>query len=80
MVYKNLKKIRESKGVRQSYLAEKLNISAMSYSRMESGATKIDVERLKIISSLLDVKIEVFFDNKLTESVAKSRNPNKEAI
>lgn len=80
MVYENLKKIRESKGVRQSYLAEKLNISAMSYSRMESGVTKIDVERLRVISSLLGVKIEVFFDNELTESVVIGRNPRGEAI
>lgn len=69
MVHKNLKKIRLAKGVTQAHLAKRLKISGMAYSRMENGITKIDVERLKIIAISLGVNIEVFFDDKLTESV-----------
>lgn len=72
MVNLNLKKIRLAKGVTQLHLAKKMNISSMAYSRMESGETKIDVERLKIIAIALGVEIEVFFNNELTESVIRS--------
>lgn len=74
MVHKNLKKIRVAKGVTQSHLANKLNVSAMTYSRMENGESKIDVERLVILSKVLSVEVEVFFDEELTESVIESMN------
>lgn len=69
MIHENLKKIRLAKGVTQSYLAEKIGISNMAYSRMESGKTKLDVEILKVVSEVLDIEVEIFFNNKLTESV-----------
>ncbi|MEK4403496.1 helix-turn-helix transcriptional regulator [Sporosarcina sp. FSL K6-6792] len=69
MIHENLKKIRLAKGMTQLHLAKKLGISNMAYSRMESGKTKIDAEILKVLSKVLDVKVEVFFTNELTESV-----------
>lgn len=80
MVHENLKKIRIAKGVTQSHLAKKLNISGMTYSRMENGDSKIDVERLKKISQALSVEIEVFFDNKLTESVIYNKEQKRAAV
>lgn len=80
MVHENLKKIRTAKGVTQTHLAKKLNISNMSYSRMENGDAKIDVERLKVISTALSVDIAVFFDNKLTDSVIKDLADKRVAI
>lgn len=69
MIHENLKKIRLAKGVTQLYLAKKSGISNMSYSRMESGKTKMDAEKLKVFSKELGVEVEVFFDKVLTESV-----------
>ncbi|MET3658331.1 helix-turn-helix domain-containing protein [Sporosarcina psychrophila] len=69
MIHENLKKIRLAKGMTQLHLAKKLGISNMAYSRMESGKTKIDAEILKVLSKELDVRVEVFFTNELTESV-----------
>jgi transcriptional regulator with XRE-family HTH domain len=69
MVHENLKRIRLAKGVTQLHLAKKIGISNMAYSRMENGETKIDVERLRSISFLLGVDINIFFDEKLTEYV-----------
>ena len=69
MIHENLKKIRLAKGMTQLHLAKKLGISNMAYSRMESGKTKIDAEILKVLSKELDVGVEVFFTNELTESV-----------
>lgn len=80
MVHKNLKKIRLAKGVTQAHLANRLDISNMAYSRMENGESKIDVERLKVIAITLNVKIEVFFNEKLTESVIKSMEIPKKVV
>lgn len=72
MVHENLKRIRLAKGVTQLHLAKKLGISNMAYSRMENGETKIDVERLRVIAILLGIDVNIFFDNKLTDSVIES--------
>lgn len=69
MVHENVKKIRTAMGVTQSHLARKLNVSAMTYSRIENGESKLDVERLKVISAALGIEVNVFFDDKLTDSV-----------
>ena len=69
MIHENLKKIRLAKGMTQLHLAKKLDISNMAYSRMESGKTKMDAEILKVLSKELDVRVEIFFENILTESV-----------
>lgn len=71
MVHENLKKIRTAMGVTQSHLAKKINVTGMTYSRIENGESKLDVERLKIISIALGLDVSVFFDEKLTESVIK---------
>ncbi|WP_342512296.1 helix-turn-helix transcriptional regulator [Sporosarcina sp. FSL K6-1522] len=71
MIHENLKKIRLAKGVTQLHLAKKLGFSNMAYSRMENGKTKMDAEILKVISKELDVGVEIFFNNELTESVIK---------
>jgi len=71
MVHENLKKIRIAKGVTQSHLANKLSVTPMTYGRMENGDSRIDVERLKVLSKALDLEVGIFFSNELTESVIK---------
>lgn len=56
-------------GVKKTHLAKKINVTAMTYTRMEDGKSKLDVEKLSIISTILGIEISVFFDKKLTESV-----------
>lgn len=80
MVHENLKNIRMAKGVTQSHLAKKLNVSNMTYSRMESGETKIDVERLIVISKALSINVEVFFNIKLTDSVINSLEQKRSVV
>ena len=69
MVHDNLKKIRTAMGVTQSHLAKKINVTNMTYSRIENGESKLDVERLKVIANSLGIDVSIFFDDKLTESV-----------
>lgn len=53
-----IKQIREFKNYTQDYMADKLGLSQNSYSRIETGQTKLDVDRLREISKLLDVPVE----------------------
>jgi len=80
LVHNNLKKIRLAKGVTQTHLAKRLKVTPMTYSRLENGETKIDVERLMVLAKALDIEIEVFFNNELTESVISNLGSEKEVV
>lgn len=54
----NIKKNRELRGLRQQDLADKLGMSLRSYQSLESGETKLDLERLGQIAKILETTIE----------------------
>lgn len=54
-----IRKVREIKNLRQSYMANKLSISQSTYSDIESGKLSINNERLKEIATILEVAPEV---------------------
>ncbi|THF52840.1 helix-turn-helix transcriptional regulator [Flavobacterium supellecticarium] len=58
-----IRAIREVKGYSQDFMAEKMNISQKTYSRIESGNVKLDIDRLKQISDLLEVEPSALLDN-----------------
>lgn len=80
MVYKNIRKLRETFGITSRALAKQINKSEMAYSRLERGLTKVDAETLYNISIVLRVDINIFFDDKLTDSVIKNRELDLEKI
>lgn len=51
----NIRKIREYRDYTQDYLAAKLNISQNAYSKIELGYSKVTLERLFVISFVLEV-------------------------
>ena len=53
----SIRKVRELRNVTQEYMAIELEISQVTYSRIEAGKTKIDIERLIKIAKLLEVDI-----------------------
>ena len=53
----NLRKIRELKGYSQEYMAQQLEISTKSYSRIEKGETKLSILRLDRIASILGLTV-----------------------
>lgn len=57
-VISKIKRYREAKNFTQSYIAEQLNISQNTYSKIESGTIKLTVDRFKHISDLLNVPVE----------------------
>lgn len=54
-LYSNLRTIRLLKKVSQEEMSEKLNISQSSYGKLERGATKMSMDRLDKIASILGV-------------------------
>lgn len=58
MLGRKIKKLRELKNYTQEYMANQLNISQNSYSRIESENVKVTAERLKAIAQLLEVPSE----------------------
>lgn len=59
-----IREIRLSRNYSQQYLAQRIGITQKAYSKIESEETKLGVDTLKKIASVLDVTIESFFDSK----------------
>ena len=53
-----IKRIREMLGKTQEEIAEKLNLTAQAYGRMERGETSINTERLEKIAGALSVSVD----------------------
>lgn len=54
----NIKRQRETKGLRQQDMAERLSMSLRSYQSLECGETKLDIERLERIAGILETSLE----------------------
>lgn len=61
-----IRKIRDLKGMKQEEVAEKLNITAQAYGKIERNETKMDRERFAQIAGILGVSEEDIqnFDDK----------------
>jgi transcriptional regulator with XRE-family HTH domain len=62
-----IKSIRESKNLSRDFVADRLGISSRSYSRIESGAVELSVQRLLRLSEIFDV-VPTFILNPNIES------------
>ena len=58
MVGKNIKVVREEKGLTQDALAEKLNVTRQAVSSWENEKTQPDIDTLHKIADILEVDIE----------------------
>jgi transcriptional regulator with XRE-family HTH domain len=56
-----IKMLRELRNLTQDYMAIQLEISQSAYSKIETGASQITVQRLEHIALVLDVRIEDVF-------------------
>ena len=62
-VLKNIVEKRQELGLTQWDLSQKLNLSANGYFKVETGKTKLDVNRLLEIAEALNVSPAVFFED-----------------
>ena len=60
-----IRKIRETKGFKQDYIADKLGISTTAYSKMENGETKITLEKLHKIAEIYKTTVQSIIDFEL---------------
>jgi len=61
MVATKIRTLRNAKGYSQEYVAAKLNISQNTYSKIESGQTKLTIDRVEQLAKLYEVEPEFFF-------------------
>lgn len=54
--------LRESKGILQSELAEKVGITQASLSRIESGKTSVTIQRAAMLFEVLGVAVSIEFN------------------
>lgn len=52
-----IKRLRKFKGITQEAMAEHIHLSLRAYQKIESGDTKLDIDRLKIIADILGVSM-----------------------
>lgn len=57
-----IKKIRQLRGYKQSYMADMLSIEQNTYSKIENGKTALTMERLDAIAKILGVS-RVFIES-----------------
>ncbi len=56
-----IKSHRKAKGLSQMDMANKLNIVLKTYQNIESGVTKLDIDRLRQIAQLVDLNLSSVF-------------------
>jgi transcriptional regulator with XRE-family HTH domain len=58
MITQKMRFLREQKKLRHEDMAERMGISSSTYGRLESGDTKLTIERVKQIADVLDVSVD----------------------
>jgi len=76
----NIKRRRELKGLLQQDLADKLCMGLRSYQSLESGETKLDLERLEQIASILETSIEEVMLSRLLAAKDSESQALKEIV
>ncbi len=65
----NIRKVRDVRNYTQDYLAAKLGISQNAYSKIELGYSKITLERLFTISTILEIEVMQLLDADSTDFI-----------
>ena len=56
-ILRRIRETRRRRGWSQSEMADRLNIALKTYQNLESGITRIDIERLAQVAATLDVEL-----------------------
>lgn len=81
-VGRNIKHLRELRGIKQDTVAIQLDLSQSAYSKIESGATQITLQRLTQIANVLNVRPEdiLTFDANRALSNASSADETDDSL
>lgn len=73
-----IRAIRESKGYTQEYMAEMLGLCQSSYAHLESGKTRLSVDRLLQIAHLLETDLDGLIELPSQHKVERSHASRSE--
>lgn len=68
MLSSKIKSLRQSKGLSQQEVANALNIAPNTYSLIENGKTKLDLERIYQLCKFFEIEPEELFSNGVSVS------------
>ena len=74
-----IRKIREERGIKQEYIADKMGITQSSYGRLEKDDNRLTVNKLIQISAILDIAVSVLFGEKATNIIHENKGDNAQA-
>ena len=70
-----IRKIREYRDYTQQFMADSLELSQNAYCKIENGTTKLTIDRLENIATILDVPIEsILSSEKQTFNIENHHN------
>ena len=91
LIGERIQRVRKSRGMTQEIMAEKLDVSIGYVSQVERGITKISLDLLAAISSILDcdvaslisgsaVNSEIYLNSEIIEEISRLNNRQKKYI
>jgi transcriptional regulator with XRE-family HTH domain len=72
IIYANIKRFRELKGITREFMAAELEISSSGYSKIERGETDVSLNRLLQIASLLNINVIQLLDFDAFQALTKN--------
>lgn len=79
-ILQKIKEARRSKGFSHEYMAHLLDISVSAYNKLERNETTLSVERLLLISNVLELSLTEVFEIKTGDVLNQNFNENANAI
>lgn len=68
-IYDSIRQSRKKTGLTQEQMAEQMDLSVTSYAKLERGETKMSLEKLQHISTILNVDLIELIHNGLDKGV-----------
>jgi transcriptional regulator with XRE-family HTH domain len=69
----NIRKIREAKHLKQEYVAEQIEVSPATYSKIENGKTSLSATRLQQIARVLQVSSALLLGDEIKPNSAEKQ-------
>ena len=78
MFEQNLKKLREKFGFTQEQMAEKLELTRQTYSKLENGTKEIGINSLKNLAAIFNVTTDALLGTDIdAQFITNKKNANK---
>ena len=75
-----IRKLRERKNFTQEYVAQKLNMTAAGYSKIERDVTDVTMGKLQIIASVLELEVRQILEFDENTVLNFSHSTNQQAV